>query len=196
MKAFKVAGLAALVGTLLFCTPVYGARQFAVPSGSLVVGTGTASFDDYVLKVHPARGQGVLKLDAAGTVGPDVTIEVTLKLMPPYVGDAGIIYRTSNWGANSDTYGWYAGLMPGGVELVYGTNSSVPFRHRVAFVPARLIPNAWYKLRVVASGDNHRVYLNDQQVINVYDSHFGDVAGYAGLRVSGFSAAFKDVVIE
>ncbi len=196
MKAFKVAGLAVLVGAMLLCAPVYGARQFAVPSGSLVVGTGTASFEDYVLKVHPARGQGVLKLDAAGTVGPDVTIEVMVKLMPPYVGGAGVIYRTSNWGANSDTYGWYAGLRFDGVELGYGTNSSVPFRHVVAFMPARPIPNTWYKLRVVASGDNHKVYINDQQVINIYNSRFSDITGYVGLRVSGFSAAFKNVTIE
>ncbi len=47
-----------------------------------------------------------------------------------------------------------------------------------------------------ASGDKHKVYLNDQEVINVYDSHFSGVAGYAGLRVSGFSAAFRDVIIE
>jgi hypothetical protein len=175
---------------------VCAAREFAVPSGSLVVGTGTASFTDYVLKAQPARGQGVLKLDVAGTVGPDVTVEVMVKLLPPYVGDAGIIYRTSNWGANPDTWGWYAGITPGGVVLEYGTNSSVPFRHRLAYVPAKLVPNKWYKLTVVASGDSHRVYLNDEQVIEVYNSHFSDVAGYVGLRAAPFSAAFRDVKIE
>jgi hypothetical protein len=61
---------------------------------------------------------------------------------------------------------------------------------------ARPIPNTWYKLRVVASGDNHKVYINDQQVINIYNSRFSDITGYVGLRVSGFSAAFKNVTIE
>lgn len=196
MKRIKLVCFAVSLCVMLVAVPVYGAQQFSIPSGTVVVGQGSGNSSEYLLTASPAKSQGVLRLDPAGMVGPDVAIEAYVKLSPPAFGDAGFVYRTSNWGTTNDTFGWYVGIMKSGVLIGYGTNSSVSAWHRVSAATMPITQGVWYKLKVIVSGDNHKVFLNDSLVIEVNHPQFNDIAGYAGLRVFKLSAAYKNVTIQ
>lgn len=191
-RFIKLTGLLCL---LLLSVSVCTAQQIPVPSGPVIVGNGSATASEYSLQAVPPKTQGLLKVEPAGLVGPDVTMSVQIKLSPGF-GDAGFVYRTNSWTTTNDTAGWYVGIMKSGVIIGHGSNSTVSSWHQKATVPMQISPGVWYNLKVIAAGANHKVFLNGNQVLEVNNPRFSDVEGYAGLRVFKISASYKDLVIE
>lgn len=196
MKNIRLLGFVVLFCVTFMTVAAGASQQIPVPSGTVTAGVGSATATEYLLQTSPGKSQGVLRLDSAGVVGPDVTFETQIKIAPGPVGDSGILYRTSYWGTTNDTYGWYVGIMKGGVLIGYGSNSSVSAWHRISSVAVPLSADVWYKLKVVATGDNHKVFLNDKLVIEINNSRYSDVAGYAGLRVFKIATSYKNITIE
>ena len=195
MKKAMFIRLAGLLCVFLLSVTVCTAQQISVPSGTIVVGNGSATASEYSLQAVPPKNQGLLKVEQAGVIGPDVTISVQINLSPNF-GDAGFVYRTNSWLATNDTAGWYVGIMKSGVIIGHGSNSAVSSWHQKATVPMKITPGVWYNLKVIAVGANHKVFLNDNQVLEVNNPSFSDVEGYAGLRVFKTAASYKNLVIE
>ena len=196
MNNIRVFGLVVLFCTMLMSVAAGEAQKLPVPSGTVTAGVGSATATEYLLQTAPGKSQGVLKLDPLGVVGPDVTFETQIKIAPGPVGDSGILYRTSYWGTTNDTYGWYVGIMKGGVLIGYGSNSSVSAWHRIQSVAMPLSADVWYKLKVIAIGENHKVFLNDKLVLEINNPRYSDISGYAGLRVFKIATSYKNITIE
>jgi len=104
--------------------------------------------------------------------------------------DSGIIYRTTNWGNGAGTYAFAALVSPNSVYLARGSNSTsstnvVPAATTSAGVT--LVAGNWHRLKVVVSGTNHKIYLDDTLMVNATDTNFNST-GYCGLIVRNGNA--------
>lgn len=119
------------------------------------------------------------RMDSWGT-WQDFTAEVDIKTE---TGKAnGIVYRTTNWGNNNDTYAYAVQLNVQDVILGRGTNSTGTGGFtQIALVSLSLTSGNWYRLKIVVSGSNHKVYINDVKYIDATDGTYS-AAGYVGLR--------------
>lgn len=178
---------------VFFATSFCQAYHVDVPTGTFTASSGSISSSR--LYLMPAPGpHAVLRLDSAGVLGPDVTIEGYVALSGG--GNSGFIYRTSYYGPMNDTFGWYVGISYGGVQIGYGTNSQHSAWTSVASAQVDVVPNKYYKLKVVAHENNHKVYLDGKPVLDIDHDIYSDVSGYVGLRSFNQPASFKNVNVE
>ncbi len=124
------------------------------------------------------------RLDFVGTWS-DGTIELDVQFgnsSSDTSGNYGIVYRTSNWGNTNNTYGYAAYIDANGIHLDRGSNSSgtVGNLFGVAVFSVSLASGVWYRLKVVATGSNHKVYVNDVLYINATDTTYS--SGGVGYR--------------
>lgn len=92
-----------------------------------------------------------------------------------------LLYRTTAWNNNNHTYAYAAGLTATTVLLQRGSNSGTGALHVIASVTLSLNVGDWYRLKVVANGSNHKVFVNDVKFIDATDATFTG-AGYLGVR--------------
>lgn len=112
---------------------------------------------------------------------------------------SGLVYRTTGWQNNNDTYAYMVGLSTTELQLGRGTNSSSGGGSFTAIgspVTVSLTASSVHRLKVVASGSSHKIYLDGVLLINATDSTY-TAAGYIGLRLfnnsgSTVSAAFDN----
>lgn len=94
----------------------------------------------------------------------------------------GIIYRTTGWQNNSNTYAYAAFLSGTTITLARGSNSSSGTGSATAIssIAVTLSAGNSHHFKVVVSGTNHKVYVDDILYINATDSTY-TAAGYVGL---------------
>jgi len=126
---------------------------------------------------------------ANGTYFYDFTFDADVSING---GDAGIVFRVTNPGIGTDAYnGYYAGLKSTGVILGKASYNWT----QIASSSMTINPNTMYHLRVVASGSNIKVYVNDMVTpkINVNDTTFA--AGAIGVRTFNSNAKFDNILV-
>lgn len=143
-------------------------------SSQVLFGTGNpAHFDSY--------GTLALRCDNVAEVrsrldfaGPWQNFVLEIDVQIPDSGNAnyGVTYRTTNWNNTNDTYAYNAFLSPTAVTLAKGTNGGGGGFTQIATVAVTFNSNAWYRLKLIVSGSNHQVYVDDVQYINATDSTY------------------------
>ncbi len=122
-----------------------------------------------------------------GIVTDTVTCEADIAAS---AGDAGIIFRASNYAVGTDSYsGYYAGIKPGtGVILGKASNNWT----QLASATTTITANTTYHLKVTASGTSIQVFLTDMTtpVISVTDSAYA--SGGVGLRSVNSATTFDN----
>ncbi|MBE7042932.1 MAG: DUF1080 domain-containing protein [Ruminococcaceae bacterium] len=106
--------------------------------------------------------------------------------------DAGLIFRTTNatTGQNAFT-GYYVGLDAYRDKIVFGrVNNDWT---NLATVSMTINANTYYKLSVLAVGNNLKIYVNGVLKANVTDSSPILTAGAIGLRASNTGADYKNI---
>lgn len=117
-------------------------------------------------------------------------------------GNYGLVYNTTNWNNGNNTFAYEVDMASGTggnyvLTLGRGSNSgSSGTFTTIATANVPLTAGSWHRLKVVRSGNQHTVYLDDVQYITASDSTF-TASGYFGLRyfnTSGttHSAFFKN----
>lgn len=124
---------------------------------------------------------GRARCDFAGT-WQNFTAEVDVQVFNG--GDVDLEYRTTNWGNSLDSYAYIALVNLGDIRLIKGTNSTgaggaTTITTVNFFSP--LQADSWHRLKVVVSGNNHKIYMDNILMINVNDSTW-TAAGNIGLR--------------
>ncbi len=97
----------------------------------------------------------------------------------------GCVYRTTGWQNNDGTWAYAVELSSVDLKLQRGTNLStgtgtITNVATLTFSSA-LSLNNWYRVKVVASGSSHKIYVNDTLYINATDGTY-TAAGNVGLR--------------
>lgn len=111
------------------------------------------------------------RLDSVGT-WTNFTAEVDVQVLNSG-SDLDIEYRTTNWGNSDNSFAYAAGLSTSQVFLGRGTNSTGAGAFTgIASVGLSLSANSWHRLKVVVSGTNHKVYVDDVLFINATDATY------------------------
>ncbi|CAH1212628.1 hypothetical protein PAECIP111892_03788 [Paenibacillus auburnensis] len=127
----------------------------------------------------------------AGEQAGDFTYEAEMKLGT--AGGAGsLLFRASPDGRS----GYYLNLDPNmkSVRLFYKINGRFEERQVLAKVPAFILPDRTYRLKIQAEGPHIAVYLGGERIMDVQDGTFA--AGHFGLHVFGGAASFQNVNIS
>lgn len=140
----------------------------ALANRTLALSTGTASEVKY-------------RLDVGGNTWKDSVIEVDVKIDAGV--QSGIVYRTTDWSNAGNSFGYLAAVSTFELLLGYGTNSDAGGTFTLlADVSLNLTAGNWHHLKVVCSGSNHQVFLDDVLYINISDGTYTN-PGYVALRV-------------
>jgi hypothetical protein len=144
-------------------------RRWTVFGGNWVARNGT-------LSTVPASGNGP-KAFAMGTDFTNFIYEADV--LAGNQGNAGLIFRGSQPDIGGDAYrGYYVGINPQSSRLEFGYASN--FWNVIAVSPMSCMPNKFYRLRVEARDTHLQVFINDQPVMDVHDSHYS--RGMIGIR--------------
>lgn len=110
-------------------------------------------------------------------------VDVTIGAFTDARQNTGIVYRTTGWQNNNDTYAYSVYVNQTQFVLAKGTNSSVGSGTftPLSVVGLSLSSGNTHRLKVVVNGNSHMAYLDDVLYINVSDSTYTG-AGYLGLR--------------
>ncbi|WP_068607309.1 family 43 glycosylhydrolase [Paenibacillus swuensis] len=106
-------------------------------------------------------------------------------------GDAGLLFRATNPGNGADTlHGYYAAINTNGTVILGKMSNNWTF---IASANMTVSTNTAYHMKVVASGSNIQVFVQDMSTpkLNVNDSSHG--SGAVGVRVSNTAAAFDNL---
>lgn len=122
------------------------------------------------------------RLDFAGSGWQNFTLEVDI-VLPPANAQAGVVYRTTGWQNNTNTFAYCVILQTTGIVLGYGTNSAsgTGTFTTLSNISLTLTAGTTYRLKVVVNGSSHQAYINDVSCISRTDSTYS-AAGYVGLR--------------
>jgi len=108
-------------------------------------------------------------------------------------GNAGLMFRVSNPAVGGDAYnGYFAGIETNRLILGKAANNWT----ELAAVSMPLAPNKFYHLRIVASGENIKVYADDMTKarIDINDSTYA--SGVLGIRTMRVPAKFSGISAE
>ncbi len=96
----------------------------------------------------------------------------------------GIVYRTTGWQNNNDTYAYCVQMESTSIALVRGTNSSSGAGSSTLIQRTTVgwVAGAAYHVQIIVSGSSHQVYVNNIRYINSTDSTFSG-SGYLGARL-------------
>jgi hypothetical protein len=96
----------------------------------------------------------------------------------------GLVYRTTNWGNNNDSYAYSVTVGLTSLLLARGTNSTGAGSYNpiTNITSISLGADSWHRLKIIANGSNHQVFLDGARYINVTDSTY-TAAGYIGSRI-------------
>ena len=97
----------------------------------------------------------------------DLTVISTVS-MPSFV------YRTTGWQATNDTIGYMIEVFTNLLKFGYGSNTSTGAGSytQIATAGLSLTANSMHRLKVVVSGANHQIFLDNVLYINVNDSKY------------------------
>ena len=157
-------------------TPLTGITMFY--SGGIA-----ASMSNYfrTLSLRTETAQGVwVRLDNVGS-HQNFTAELDVQLTNGSGSGSGLLYRTTYWYNNNNTFGYCAYIADNAIVLGHGTNSGTQTWTGIASVAHTFTVGNWYRLKVVVNGTNHQVFVDDVQYINATDSWFTGL-GQMGMR--------------
>jgi hypothetical protein len=123
-----------------------------------------------------------VRLNAIGS-WQDFVCEVDIYVAQTTQSDVGIVYRTTAWQNNNDTYAYVAYVNDSQIVLAKGNNSgsgSGSFT-QIATAALSLSSADWHRLKVIVTGNSHNLYLDDVPYISTTDSSYTG-AGNIGLR--------------
>lgn len=99
--------------------------------------------------------------------------------------DAGFHYRTTNFGTGAGTYAFAAFVTPTAVYLARGNNTATGTNSAPASTTSTAVTltvGNWHRLKVVANGTSHKIYLDDVLMVNTTDTNF-NASGYCGFII-------------
>src|SRR5689334_2898697 len=109
-------------------------------------------------------------------------------------GDAGLIFRGSNFAFGRDAYsGYYAGIDTNGSVVLWKADNGWT---QLAATPTKITANSWYHLKVVASGTLIRVYLTDMDTAKITVTDSSCSSGAIGLKSFNSASKFKNVTAK
>ncbi len=124
---------------------------------------------------------------ANGTNYSDLLLEADVMISG---GDAGLIFRGSNFAVGADALaGYYAGLGAGGVSLGKMNGNWAP----LATSPMTIAASTWYHMKVVAVGTLIQVYVTDMNTPKISFTDSSHVSGAIGLRTYNSAARFDNI---
>lgn len=103
----------------------------------------------------------------------------------------GFVYRTTGWSNYDANYAYAVEIFGTTVALQRGSNSSqaaTGTRTQVASATINLTSQAIHRVKVIANGSSHQIYIDDVLVINATDSTYTG-SGNIGFRVSNGDAS-------
>ena len=106
-------------------------------------------------------------------------------------GDAGLMWRVQD-DVNDNLHGksYYVGLYPGdGCVRLYGPNVS-------GSVDCGIKPEVGYKVAIIASGKNMKVYIDDKLIFDIAGNNSTFLEGYIGVRTWYCPATISDITIK
>lgn len=142
---------------------------------------------------YQASNSGTTAKSVWGTTSSDMTFEGDVRITGG-AGDAGLIFRASNFGTGADDMnGYYAGLNESGNALILGRQNGN--WTELAAVGLTVDANVTYKMKIVAIGSDIRVYVNDMNTpkLHVTDSTWG--SGSVGVRTHFSNAVFDNMAV-
>ena len=128
------------------------------------------------------------KAVALGVVNDQTVVEVDVTATG---GDAGLLFRGSEYATGNDNYdGYYAGIKPG-TGVVLGRMDSGVW-NALATLPMTIANGVSYHLRVVADGSAIEVYVDDMTTPKIALSDSTYSQGSTGLRAFSSSATWDN----
>jgi len=125
---------------------------------------------------------------AGGFLGSDLKIEADIT---PGGGDAGLIFRGSNYSTGADSYnGYYAGLNTGGSVVLGKANGSWT---QIASTPMTITSGTRYHIKIVAQGSSIKVYVTDMNTPKITATDTTYTSGSIGVRAFNSSAIFDNI---
>lgn len=122
------------------------------------------------------------RLDFAGQ-WQNFTAEIDVSFPSANV-QVGLVYRTTGWQNNNDTYAYMCIIQATAITLGRGTNSATGAGvfTSIQSVALSLANNAMHRLKLVVSGNTHKAYLDGVLLINATDATW-TATGFIGLRM-------------
>lgn len=147
---------------------------------TIVAGNTSTSYKDYAFSLSGAStGDGRIKFDWAGQWA-DFTLDIDLLVDTRLYG---VVYRTTNWNNADGSFAYAAMVSTTEVRLEKGSNSgSTNSKATIVSVPYSTTAGGWHRMRVIASGTNHKIYIDDVLYVNQTDATF-TAQGYIGGRI-------------
>jgi hypothetical protein len=134
--------------------------------------------------------EGRSRLDFTGNWA-DACVEVDIYI-DSTSGKPGLTYRTTNTTSNYDNnYAYCIECTLTSVALTRGSNSnaaSLGTRTVIASSAISIASASWHRLKVIYSGSNHQIFIDDVRYINATDGTY-TAAGAICLRASNSSAS-------
>ncbi|MDR0540876.1 MAG: glycoside hydrolase family 127 protein [Dysgonamonadaceae bacterium] len=158
----------------------YGGSWY-VKDGEYVAGTVEAS--------HPCS-----KTVYTATQFSDFVYEAKMQINSDH-GDAGLMFRANRFSFGPDDYnGYYVGISSANNKVELGKADGS--WHSLTAVTMDINANQWYNVKIVASGANLKVYVNDMTTpkINFTDSSFS--SGSIGLRSWDALARWDNIAVR
>lgn len=167
-----------------------GTDQTQYSSG---IGSSLAPFDKQMRLQMIGAGDVRLRMDPAGQ-WQNFTCEVDVQIISSSLGEVGLVYRTTGWQNNNDTYAYTFGLNSALCHLGRGTNSSSGSGTFTSMASASisLAVGSTHRIKIVVNGNSHIAFIDGTQILSANDSTFPS-AGYIGFRLnnnSGTTATF------
>lgn len=127
------------------------------------------------------HGDARVRLDNVGN-WQNFIVEVDIQIPNDATQNVGLVYRTTGWQANNDTYAYSAYVNQTQVGFARGTNSSSgsgTFTSIGSVVTVALSGNSWHRLKVVVNGSSHSISLDGALIISRSDSTYTATGGVA-----------------
>lgn len=126
------------------------------------------------------------RMDIAGQWA-DFQMEFDVSVDTPTM-KVGCVYRTTGWSNYDGTFAYSVEIAGTTVKIFKGTNNggataNASVTQVGSTATVNLTSQGMHRIKVIASGSTHQVYIDDVQVINTSDSTYTG-AGYVGLRIS------------
>lgn len=134
------------------------------------------------------------RLDFAGS-WQNFTVEVDVTPFATHAAP-GIVYRTTNWGNNLDTYAYSVIVYTDHVLWAKGTNStgSGSFTQLVS-ASISLTAGQAVRLKLIINGSSHQIFIDGSRYINGTDSTYTG-SGQLGLRFYNASGSTQSAVFD
>jgi hypothetical protein len=126
------------------------------------------------------------KLDFAGSY-TDQIIDVDIAVEAAFT--VGVVYRTSNWGNNNDSYAYAVSVSTTQILFAKGSNSTGAGAFTsLGTATISVVANNFHHLQVIVTGSTHKIYFDNILMLTVTDSTYAG-PGQIGLRIYNASGA-------